>query len=1145
MRDVPFRWFGGARPRAYPSVMSQAGPSSLFVGRELEVRQLIEGLDEAASGRGRLFVVAGEPGVGKSRLADEVTDTARERGHLVLWGRGWEDAGTPAYWPWVQVLRSYLRSVGAAAAIERMGTGAIDISRMLPEIRGHRPDLPPPPDVDPDAARFQLFDSTVTFLREAAAETPLLIVLDDIQAADTPSILLLRFLTSQVADARILLLATYRQMELAYDHPGVAAINDLAREPRSTFVRLEGLPPDDTARFVEVAGVTPHASLVHALWQGTGGNPLFLGEALRLLSAEGRLDDMGRGGSVKLSVPSGIRDVILRRAAHLGEQSGELLSRAAAIGPEFGIEVLRRVWDGEGGAVLPLLEAAVRAGLLAQVEGAPGNFRFAHGLIRESFYGELSALRRAELHLRIASVLDDLYASGLDTHLSEVAYHYVEGAKGSALDTALRRSVDASRRAIDYARRAGDQAVRSSAYEEAVRLYRMALAVLETDLNPDDKLRIELLIAIGDAEARANDLDVARETFIEAAEHARRIGAPEPLARAALGYGGRFVWAREGNDPRLTPLLQDALVLLGGQDDRLRVRLLARLACAWRSSPTQREQGAALSKQAVDIARELGDPHTLSYALTGRAWAIWWADNAEERIAIASEMLAIAQSLGDVERQVDAQSMLCLSYIDLGQLDRARAETDDLRRLAEPLRQPAQAWSATVPRITLDLAFGEFDRAEASMAEETMPGHPTTPAHDDVSAARMHRFLRARETGTLADEEAGVRAAADEFRWYPLHRSALACLLLELDRRVEARAVFDGLAQDDFAALYHDSEWLLGTSLAAEACHGLEDRDAAAVLYEQLVPHAGRHAVGHPEGSVGAVDRYLGMLAWTLGRPDDAERHFTDALRLNKRMRIRPWIAHVQHDLARLLISRGRAGDPARAHELVRDALATANALGMTVLAGRLQRLEAMEPPSTPPPSSAAVFRREGEYWTIAFGGDSLRVRDSKGMGYLARLFAAPGKEMHAMDLAGGGGGDAARVAHGRDDGLSVGSLGNAGFVLDANAKAAYRERLTELASEVAGAEATGDVERGSRASQDLDFLRRELAGAVGLGGRDRAAASSAERARISVTRALRSAIDRLAEHNAALGEHLASTVRTGTYCSYRPDSRVAIQWEL
>jgi tetratricopeptide (TPR) repeat protein len=1123
--------------------MNKSSPTATqttdFVGREPEVAALLAGLEEAVGGRGSLFLVGGEPGIGKSRLADEFARRAEESGARVLWGRCWEDAGAPAYWPWIQVLRGWLRSVAPVEAQQQLGLGAADVAQILPEIRALDAELPPPPP-ESSAARFQMFDSTATLLRNMGREQVTVVALDDLHAADIPSILLLRFVASQLADMRLLVLATYRDLEMTPEHPLTPALQEVRRESVTRMVVLKGLPEESVAALLaSVLGTAPTTHVVRGLWRETGGNPLFMGEAMRLLAAEGSYEAVAATGTLRLKVPPGLRDVIARRVRKLPAALVEVLTVGSALGPEFSTEMLRRVGEYAPADVATLVDQAAKAGVLLPVAGTVGRLRFSHGLIREVLYQDIAPAERAGLHLRIASAIEELHAGSLEAHAAQLAHHYFEAVTTGHADETAASYLTMIERARTYARQAGEIAARSLAYEEASRHFRMALHLLELGAE-DDAARTELLLQLGDADARAGDLDGARKTFLDAAALARRTGDARQLATAALGYGGRFVWVRAGGDRQLVPLLQDALVLLGGRDDRLRVRLLARLACAWRDSPQHREHSAALSEEAVDVARRVADPSTLGYALVGRFWATWWPDNTRQRMQVAEEMLGVAMSAGDAERIIDAHLALFVSHIELTHLVEARAELLLVERLSEELRQPAQVWLGASNRTVLALMSGDYLEAEAQIRRETEHPHPATPIRDDVSSARMHRFLLHRELGTPEVVESATRASAEEFPWYPFHRAALACLLIDLGRDDEARTVLHGLARNAFQAMYRDSLWLMGICLASEACARLGETLNAEVLYGQVVPFEGAHAVGQGDGSLGAADRYLGLLAHAIGKLDDAERHLRAAIALNEQMGARPWAAHSQHDLAVVLRQRGVRGDDVVASELDRSARATALELGMTALAERIG-------PKTPPTAAAPVagapggtFRREGEYWTIAFGPDEFRLRDARGLHYLARLLAEPGRELLAIELAQGR--QPRKSSHVEPD-LRMTDAGDAGAHLDDEAKRAYRLRLHALQEELDEADSWNDPERAERARGEMEMLTRELSRAVGLGGRDRTSGSTTERARLSVTRAIRLSMARIAAHSSALGDHLETTIRTGTYCSYRPDSRVPVGW--
>lgn len=1107
-----------------------------LVGRDRELDDLRAAMDQAAQGHGRLVLIGGEPGIGKSRLADEIAARARDAGHVVLWGRGWEDAGAPPYWPWVQILRSYLRSTDAELVRQQLGSRAPDIAQMLPELTDLFPEVEARQAIDSDTARFQLFDAAAGFLRNAAAGRPMLAVVDDLQAADTPSILFLRFLASQLSDMSLLVVGTYRDVALTPDHPLTTALVELTREPATRLLTLPGLDLGSLSAFIDAEiGVTPDARAVAAVWRETKGNPLFVREAVRLLSAEGRLDAAAELASLRIEVPAGVRDVIARRIGHLTDDGRRALELGAVLGPEFSLDLLRAIDDGESDDLLLAVDDATDAGLLVAVSGAPGRARFSHDLVRETLYDDLSPGRRAQMHLRTAEVLEQHYAAEPDPHLPELAFHYFEAARSESA---------VAPKAIDYARRAGQRASFALAYEEAARHFRMGLALVELLDSPMDERRIDLLLSLGDVQARAGDPS-SRETFLQGLELARRSGTPQQLARAALGIGGRLPWLRAGNDTQLIPALQDALVLLGGGDDRLRVRLLGRLACAWRSAPDQRDQSGALSRQAVDLARELGDPATLSYALASRYWATWWPENTPDRLPLAEEMIEVAEASRDAERMIDALLMHFIAFTEVGRMADARRRLQDVTRLARDVSglTPWQLWLGMAPVSQVALMDGDYAQASELLKREAEYGFPGTSTRDDISAWRMQAFLLAREQGTLAEAERDVRASAKEFPWYPCHRAALVLLLIGIGREVEARATLGELARDEFRALYRDNEWLLGTAMASEACALLGETEHAAILYDQLLPFTGSHAIGHAEGSVGATDRYLGLLAATLGRLDAAIEHLEAGIRMNEQMGLSPWVAHTQVDLAGVLRARGAPGDAERADELEDSALFTAHALGMTALEATITAKGTDAARLSTQGEIAGHFRREGDYWTISYDGRTVRVRDAKGMGYLARLLADPGREFHALDLAGGGLNGSKPAAD--EPGLSVGDLGDAGVRLDAEAKSAYLGRLQELQDEVAEAEGWNDGERAARARQEIHFLTLELKAAVGLGGRDRREASAAERARLSVTRAMRGAIARIDKQHPPLGSHLNATIRTGTFCSYQPDPRVPAAWEL
>src|SRR5262245_37405335 len=893
--------------------------TAILVGRETEVEELRAGLDAAVTGRGCLFLLAGEPGIGKSGLADEVIRQARERGARVLVGRCWEAGGAPAYWPWVQSLRTYIEQSEPEALRSQVGAGAEDLAQIVPELREFFLDLPEP-SVEAEGARIRLFDSTARFLKNAAAACPLVLVLDDLHAADEPSLLLLRFVAGELGGSRILIVGTYRDVDPTVRDPLASTLAELAREPVTHRIEVGGLTPADIACYIEASvGATPSEELIAAIHAETEGNPFFVGEIVHLLAAEGRLeDDVDLGAHLTLGIPQGVREVIGRRLRRLSDECMPVLTLASVLGREFGLDALARLSELRADELLDVLDEAVAARVLAPVPGARERLRFAHTLIRETLYDQLTTPRRVQLHRRAGEALESLYAEDPEPYVAELAHHFFEAAPGGDVDKAL-----------EYTERAGERALKLLAYEEAARFYELSLQALELTHPAHQRERCELLLALGDALAKAGSSSEAREVFLAAAELARVSLLPELLAQAALGYGGRIPWLRAGNDDRLVPLLEESLSVLA-EESALRVRLLARLAGALRDQPSL-EPRSSLSRQAVEVARRLGDLETLGYALVSRAMATWGPETAELG-AIADEVSSLAEETDDAERTFQACWLHHTAAMMLGDPARVADLEDEHRALANRLKQPSQQWYSAVMRCEWALLRGEFSEGE-ELAEEALRIGERAQSYDAGFAYRITLFVLRREQGRLQEIEDLVRRSLDEHAGYRSFRSLGPLMRWELGREDAARHAFEELAGADFPKLPRDSEWLFSLSVLAEAAARLEDRDRAAILYRLLEPYAGLNASASGGCNIGSVARYLAILASTSLQWEDAERHFESALEMNTRMGARPWLAHTQRDYARMLVAHNALGDRQKAQALLSEALTTYSELGMEAAA--------------------------------------------------------------------------------------------------------------------------------------------------------------------------------------------------------------------
>ncbi len=887
-------------PSAAPAAEAARG---IFVGREHELAELVAGLDDAVAGRGRLFFLVGEPGIGKSRLADELIRHARDRGFQILVGRCWEASGAPAYWPWVQSLRGYVREAEPDVLRRELGAGAVELAQILPELRTILPGLPEPISLESDGARFRLFDATAEFLRAASRGRPLLLFLDDLHAADASSLLLLQFLARELGSTRMLVLGAFRDVDPAPTPPLVSMLTEVAREPGTTRLSLSGLSRRDVAEYVELAAAElASPDLIGSLYDETDGNPLFVGETVRLLVVEGRI-----------AIPQSVREVISRRLAHLADECNRVLVLASVLGREFALDALARLCEVSEDELLDTLDEAMAARVLSDVPGASSRLRFAHVLIRDALYAELTTARRLRLHRRTVEALEALYGEESGPHLAELAHHAIAGGDFE--------------KAVVAARRAGDRALTLLAFEEAVRLYATALEALELSRADDERARCELLLALGEAEARAGNRPSAKEAFFAAAEIAEQLGLARELARAAAGYGGIWMASRPGLDDRLVPLLEQGLAALGDDDVELQTRLLARLAGALRDEPSP-DRRDRLSREAIDLARRSGNPSALAAALDGRGPAILSPHRLAECLAVATELQEVAELTGDKDRLVRAHFHRIIALVQLGDIHGAEVDLEAASRIAETLKEPNQVWQVLATRAMLAIAAGRLAEADELVAQSFALGERAQPEMAiPIDWFQRHSLRDFR--GALEQMEPPVREMISGYPTRPVFRCALAYTAARLGDIVDAERALDELGAGDFSALPVEMEWLFGMSLLAETSALLGETRHAPILYGLLLPWTALIVSDHPEGIRGSVARYLGLLATTLRRWEAAEGHYEEALAMNERLGLRPWLARAQEDFARMLRLRAGPGDAERAEALQSTALAAYRELAM------------------------------------------------------------------------------------------------------------------------------------------------------------------------------------------------------------------------
>jgi hypothetical protein len=1123
---APDRAGGGSGHRA-------RGP---LVGRGTQLRELSSALAAAEAGRGALFLLSGEAGIGKTRLAEAVAEEAVDAGYTVLWGSAWEAGGAPAYWPWTQVIRELLHDRDADELVEDLGHGAPYVAKIAPDLVRLPTTIEPARSLDTEVARFTAFDATASFLVAAAARRPTVIVLDDLHAADVATVRLLEFLARSLHGARILAVATHQTGAARGERELTAALADLGRAGQR--LTLGGLSRDEVLALAsaQTAAALP-PRLVDRLHALTEGNPLFVDEVMRLVAGQGALVEAFAApaalGSARVPVPDAVRETIRRRLAPLEPAVVQALTAAAVIGPEFDLEALARVIGEERTTLLAHLGAAADAGLVEDLPATLGRYRFAHALMRETLYEDLTVQDRVVLHTAAGEAIAELHGTGADAPLSELAHHFLQAAPAGDAD-----------RAADFAVRAGARALEHMAYEQAIQLFGDALSALRLGAGGAAG-RGSILLRLGQAEMRAGRLDAGRATLRKAAAEARGTGDAELLASAAVASAPWGLATATSDEEGLVPLLEEALARLPDDDSALRARLLARLAAAqyW-SQPAARR--GALVDEAIAMARRVGDAETLAFVLSDAHLATWDPDSSERSLPWAAEIYELAERLGNMELASIAHSWRISLLLELGDLAIVDREIESFALAASRLHQQRAQVQTLVHHCARAVIAGRFDDAERLLGEAGQDARLLE--QDRLLAMRLGAlaFVMREVQGRLGEIEPAVRQFAEAQRTMPAWRCALLCVHLQTGNDAELRRGYDSFASGGFAAeLPRDNLWLPGIALLTEVCHHLGDGAGAGQLRTLLAPYSGRGVVTPDVAYIGPVDRYLAIAAATEGDHDAAAAWFASATGLARAMGAGPTCARLAVDEAEWL----RERDPARAAALASEAASLAATMGLDRL---VERARAVVPPARParaaaPPARAtapaepaepAVNRlsRRGDFWELAAGGTTLHLKDAKGLHHLARLLEYPEREFHTLELVGSESADASAEAA-IDAGLAVrrAGQGDAGPLLDARAKAEYGERIGHLREEIEEAEAFNDPERARRATAELEFVSRELSAAVGLGGRDRRSGAHTERARVNVTRALRGTIDRIATNDAGLGHHLRTCVRTGTFCVYEP----------
>jgi DNA-binding CsgD family transcriptional regulator/tetratricopeptide (TPR) repeat protein len=902
------------------------GSALPFVGRAGELARLRTLMPLAAGEGRRLALLSGEAGSGKSRLVRELAAATAGDGVRVLYGACDAVVQTP-YGPFVEALERLVRELELEELRDALGGGAAELTRLLPDLPGRVGELSEPVAADPDTERLRLHTAVAELLTGAGRARPLLLVLEDLHWADSSTLLLLRHLARSAWDARLLIVASFRDTEAELP-PGLAeTLADLRRSEAVVRLRLGGLSAGEVSEFVARAAgheldpdLSALATTIHEL---TEGNAFLVCELWRDAVESGAL--VASGGRLRLArpleelgTPDSVREVVAQRLARLDPATTLLLELAATAGTEFELDLVRRAAALDEPGLLAALEGAVASGMLEELPAQALSCRFAHELVRRAVYDGLPRTRRAELHLRVGEAL--AVGDGSSRALADLAHHFAAAAPLGDLE-----------RAVDCNLRAALAASSALAFDEATLRLRTAL---ELGIE-QPRERAGALLELGWASYRAGREPDALQAFGAAAEIAREQGSAGLLARAAIGYEDAC-WRPGLADGRTVELLEEALTALGeGESPELRVGLLSGLARVL-DRRGEREPALARSAAAIELARRSGDRAGLGRVLTRSYWSRGATPHGEI-LAMLSEAKQIGEELGDVEIRAEAMAWRVPTFVASGDLAAARREVEEGLEIAEQTAQPFILHVTELYRAAIALCDGRLAEAER-VAARSHEWSSLLTGRDASAAYGVQMFGIRREQGRLAELAPAVRILAGEVERDGPWRPGLAVLLAELGMEEEARRELGRIAAGGIER-FRDSLWLATLAYLADAVAALGDADTAALVYPELEPYAGSNLViGHLVACYGSADRHLGMLAATLSEDERAAAHFEAALALNRRMEAPTWVAHTAYEYGRFLRGRG-GGDDERAAALLDEAARLAERSG---LAGLLAKVRAL-----------------------------------------------------------------------------------------------------------------------------------------------------------------------------------------------------------
>lgn len=892
-------------------------PADPLVGREDSLEVLRAALAEATRGRGGIVLVSGAPGIGKTRLVEHFAAEAGARGSLVLKGRARDGEGVPAYWLWGQIVRQLRDAPLGDALRDELGSDEA-LRALLPDAAPREPDPRPASDAD-DAGqrRFLLFDRFARTLSRVSRVRPLVLVLEDLQWARSGPLRLLEHVAFESVGDPLLVVGTVRDEPRARSHPLHRTLPLLGQLDRCRQIVLERFSRAEVASLLERRiGRRPPAELTSELYARTEGVPLFLREAIRLLEQRGELRHPERVARHGVALPEHALGFIRRSLDALPEACGDVVAAASVIGREFALPLVAAVADVPREAAVDAFDTAERAGVIEPLPDAPASWRFTHALFQEAAYDALTAGARARLHYRAAQRLERQHAEAPDRVIAELAHHHHRGL-----------AVGDPERAYACAMRAARRAAEVWAYEQSASHYEQAAAALDHREEVDPFLRLETLLALGDAYRLAGERTRRREVLGEAMSLARSLGRAHDFARAAIGFCDISEWSV--HDEHAAGAIAEAVERLKDDESLEWARLATRLA--YLSARGERARAEKAARRAVELTRGLDQPIALQEALYVLHLVLAGPDDLEERATLADELAGLAHGSRMRDPALIALIDSACDAIALGDAEEARRRRVQAADVAGERPHPGLAWHMRVYDTGLALLEGRLDAAEELAEEAVALGrrieHPYGEGCYAAHAAEL-AGLRGDADRVIELMEPGLRARGGPIHWV---RALLARAYLQRGREDEARALFESLAGGDFQDVPRNIRWTRSVVELAHLCADLGDAARARPLFELLAPVEHHHGVlPVPICYGGPVSFALARLADTLGRPEDASDLYADAREAGEAVRARPTVAAVREARGRL---HARRGERRRAREELAASADLADELGMAGLA--------------------------------------------------------------------------------------------------------------------------------------------------------------------------------------------------------------------